>query len=139
MVVGSIVFGGTAAIANLEETAVEHFVCKLGIRVDGVVVRLDSVCVVDGELGVVGSLDGFVDDAVDYTQRVEVHWVAGHAAILDLQVLLVKVAEERWAVVASVRLGEQIEFPRRTQRTKLGVKLGNGSQQSLEHMLHTMN
>jgi len=139
MVVGRISLRSSAAESNLVETAVVHVVRELGVRVNGIVVRLDAVGIVDSKLGVVLCLDRLIDDTVDYTERVEVHLVARHASVLDLQVLVVKVGEEGRTVVTSVRLGEEVEVSGWAQGTKFCVELGDGSKQRLENVLHKMN
>jgi len=55
---------------------------------------LDAIGVVHRKLGVVGSLDAFVDDAVDYTEGGEVQLDAFVGTIGDFQVLCVEVVEE---------------------------------------------
>lgn len=80
-------------------------------------------------------LDGFIDDAVDYAERVELERVTGHAPILDLQILLVEIAKKCWSVVSSVRLGEEVKLSRRTQRPELCIKLWNRVEQCLEYVL----
>ena len=64
-----------------------------------------------------------IDNAVDYTKRVEVERVAWHATILDLLVLVVKVVEEGRSIVSTVRLCEKVEI---LGGTNLRVELGNG-------------
>ena len=136
MVVGGVAFGGSSAEGDLVETAVVHVVGKFGVRVHGVVVRLDAVRVINSKLGIMVGLDGLVDDAVDYAERVEVEWVSGHASVLDLQVLVVEVAEECWTIVAAVGLGEEVEVSCSIQVSELGIKLGDGGQKGLENVLH---
>jgi hypothetical protein len=111
VVICAVAAGCNAAESNLVLASAEHVVGEFGVRVDGVVVRFDAVGVVDGKLWVILFLRDGVDDAVDYTQRVEVELVAWLGSILDLLVFIVKVAVEGWAVVAAVRLGEEIEVP----------------------------
>jgi hypothetical protein len=55
---------------------------------------LDAVGIVDRKLGVVWSLDAFVDDTVNYTKSVELQLNAMVGAIGDLQVLRVEVIKE---------------------------------------------
>ena len=55
---------------------------------------LDAVGVVHSELGVVRSLNTLVDDAVDYTQGVEVKLNTLLSAVGNLLVLTVEVVEE---------------------------------------------
>lgn len=90
---------GCAAVCDLVEASVDHFVGEFGVGVDGGVVGFYAVGVVCGEFGVVSGLDGFVDDAVDYAEGVEGHGVALGAAVLDRLVLLVEVVEECGAVI----------------------------------------
>jgi len=52
VVVGSVAFGRGPTEGNLVETAVEHVICKLGVRIDCIVVCLDAVGIVNSELGV---------------------------------------------------------------------------------------
>jgi len=136
VVVAPVAFSSRAASSDLVEAAAKHVVCKLGIAVDGVVVSFDAVGVVYGKLGVLFSLDSLVDYAVDYTKRVEVHGEARHASVLDLEVLLVKVRVKGRAIVASVRLGKEVEFPGRAKSSNLCIKLGNSGQKSLEDVLY---
>lgn len=60
----------------------------------GATYGFDAVAVVHCELGVVRSLDAFVDDAVDYTQSVEVELDTLLGAVGDLLVFTVEVVEE---------------------------------------------
>jgi len=55
---------------------------------------LDTVGVLDGEFRVVRSLNGFVDDTVDDTQRLKVKSDTFLLTRLNLLVLLVEVIEE---------------------------------------------
>lgn len=55
---------------------------------------LDAIRVVHSKLGVVRSLNALVDDAVDYTQSVEVKLNALLSAVGNLLVLTVEVVEE---------------------------------------------
>ncbi len=57
---------GLVAIADLIQAAVDHECCKLGIGVHGIVIRLDTVRVVDGKFGIVRSLNVLINDAIDY-------------------------------------------------------------------------
>ena len=70
---------------------------------------LDAIGVVDCKLGVVGSLDSFVDDAVDDAQGVEVKLDALLGSIGNLLVLSVEVVEELlWLVPCIYHLGRSI-------------------------------
>ena len=55
---------------------------------------LDSIGVLDGEFRVVRSLDCFIDDAVDDTQRLKVKSDTFLLTRFDFLVLLVEVVEE---------------------------------------------
>ena len=135
MVVGDVALGTGTAETNLIQAPVEHVVGKFGVGINGVIVGLDAICVVDGKFRVVLGLYRFVDDAVDYSQRVELERIAGHASVLDLQILLIEITVERWSVMAAVRLGEEIKLLCRTQWPQLCVEFRNSSQESLENML----
>ena len=135
VIVAGVAFGSGAAKTNLVEASVEHVVCKLGIRIDGVVVCFDTVGIIDGKLRIILGLNGLINDTIDYTERVELERVARHAPVLDFQILVVEVAVECRTVVTSVRLSEKIEFSCRTQRSKLRIEFRNSSQQGLENML----
>jgi hypothetical protein len=74
-----------------------------------------------------------IDNAIDYTKRVEVERVAWHATVLDLLVLVVKVVEKSWSIVSTVRFCEKIEV---LGSTDLRVELRNGVQESLQYVLH---
>ena len=76
-----------------------------------------------------------IDNAVDYTKRVEVERVAWHATILDLLVLVIEVVEESWSVVSTVRLREKVEV---LGGTDLRIKLRNGVQEGLQYVLHRL-
>ena len=118
VVVLSVGSGVTASL-DLILAAVGHRVCELGILIHRVVVRLDAVGVVDGELcgrkvslsflesigvvkltRVVGSLDGLIDDSVANAQSVEVESNAGNGSVANQLVVLVEVLVEGWAVVS---------------------------------------
>lgn len=64
------------AVCDLIEAAIVHVACELGILVDGVIVGLDAICVVDGKLWVERRLDVLVDDAVTDAERVHGEKVA---------------------------------------------------------------
>ena len=101
---------GLIAVADLIQTAVGHGKCKILIGIDRVVDCFDSIGVVVGHDRVVGGLDHLVNNAVDYAERVEVKEFAFVGAVGNLFILLVEVVEEGWAIVASVRLGKEIEL-----------------------------
>ena len=123
MVVAGVAFSCGTADLDLVQTAVVHVIGKLGVRVNGVVVGFDAVGVIYGKFGVVLGLHRLIDDTVDYTEGIEVKWVSRHAAVLDLQILVVEVVEESWSIVSTVRLGEEVEL---TGGSDLSVKLGDG-------------
>ena len=100
------------------------------------VCQYDLGLLVDSELWVVSCLYGLVDDAVDYTQGVEVERVALHAAVLNPQVLVVEVVEERGSVVTTIRLSEEVEI---LGCADFGIKLGNGVQQGLKNVLQIVS
>lgn len=77
--------------------------------VDGVVDGFDAVGVVDGEFGVVGGLDSFVDDAVDDAEAVEGERGAVRGAIGDGLILVIEVVVEDGAVMAAVGFGPEVE------------------------------
>lgn len=81
------------------------------------------------------SLDGFVDDAVDYTEGVEVNGVAGHTSVCNLLILLVEVGEERRTVVTAIGLSKEVEVSCRVQGTNFGVELWDCGQKCLKNML----
>ena len=58
---------GLVAELDLLQTAIMHVQGELHIVVDCVVYRFDSVRVVIRKFWIVGRLDHFVDDSVDYT------------------------------------------------------------------------
>jgi hypothetical protein len=86
---------GFAAVLDILEASAAHVQCKLHVVVDSVVDSLDAVCVVDGKLGVVGSLDSLVDDTVSDTESVEVELNSRNGSVGDKLVLVVEVVEER--------------------------------------------
>lgn len=94
--------------------------------------KYDLGLLVHGKFWIVTCLNRLVDDAINYAQRVEVERVALHAAILNPQVLVVEVVEERGSVVTTIRLSEEVEILRRTD---LGIELGDCVQQGLENVL----
>lgn len=55
---------------------------------------LNAIGVVNGELGVVRSLDSFIDDSIDDSKGVELKLNSFDRSIGDLQVLFVEVVEE---------------------------------------------
>lgn len=65
---------------------------------------LNTIGVIDCELGVVRSLDSFIDDTIDDTQGVEVQLNTLLSAIGNLLVLSVEVVEELfWLISNGVR------------------------------------
>jgi hypothetical protein len=99
------VFGGPVglpAVLDLVVATLGHVISLLHEGVDSVINCLDAVGVVHGELGIVGSLDLFVDDTIDYAERVHLDLDASAGAVLDLLVLLVEIVVESGAVVTAV-------------------------------------
>jgi hypothetical protein len=86
---------GFAAVLDVLEASAAHVQCKFHVVVDGVVDGFDTVCVVDGELGVVGSLDSLIDDTISDTESVEVELDTGNGSVGNELVLVVEVVEER--------------------------------------------
>jgi hypothetical protein len=86
--------------------AFRHVVCLLHEGVDGVIHGLDAVSVVYRKFRVVGSLDLFIDDAVDYTECIHLELNTFDSAVLDGLVLLVKVIVESRSIVATVTVSK---------------------------------
>lgn len=119
-----------AAVFNLLETTVVHVASELHVVVDCIVDSFDAVCVVVRKFRIVWRLNIFIDDAIDYAERVEVELNAGLSAIGDHLVLLVEVIVKggsgdllaigsfdrmSWGnrpVVSSIRLCPQVELLR---------------------------
>ena len=88
-------FSGFAAVLDGFEASAVHVQGELHVVVDGIVDCLDAIGVVDGKLGVVGSLDSLVDDAVSNAEGVEVELDARNGSVGDELVLVVEVVEKR--------------------------------------------
>jgi hypothetical protein len=86
---------GLAAAIDQIETSAAHVQGELHIVVDSIVDSLDTVCVVDGKLRVVRSLDSLVNDTVSDTKSIEVKLHTRNSSIGDELVLVVEVVEER--------------------------------------------
>lgn len=124
---------GLAAVVDLVEAAVGHEAGEFHVLVHRLVDGLDAVGVVDGEFGVVGGLDGFVDDAVDYTERVKVKLDAFVGAVADELVLIVKVVVKDRTVVTAVGLGEEVKgLDHFTLSVNSVVERGKSAQECLE-------
>jgi hypothetical protein len=100
------------------------------------VCKYDLGLLVHGKFWIVTCLNRLVDDAVNYAQRVEIERVALHAAILNPQVLVIEVVEERGSVMTTIRLSEEVEI---LWCADLGIELGNRVQQGLENVLQIIS
>lgn len=108
---------------------------KSGLLVDrklGVVLCLNGPRYFSEALSLRSSVYELINDAVDYTEGVEVKRVARHATVSNLQVLVVEVIEERRTVVPAVRLCKEIEV---AWGANLGIKLGDGIEERLKYVL----
>lgn len=97
------------ALADLVLTAAWHDVGKFHVVVDGVVHGFDSVGIVDGKLRVTRYLDGFIDDTIPNTKRVEDERDAFFGPCFDGFIMLEEVFVKGWAVVPPVRLSPQVK------------------------------
>jgi len=113
----------------LVQTAIGHVQCKLHVVVYRVIDCLDSVCVVDGKLWVIRSLNVLIDDTIDYCEGVELHSLASLISCLDSGILLVEIVEESWTIVTAIGLGCEIEGGGLHFR----VELWQGGVETLEH------
>lgn len=100
---------GLGAVGDVVGAAAGDGVGEFHEVVDGVVDGFDAVGVVDGEFGVVGGLDGFVDDAVDDAEAVEGEGGAVRGAVGDGLILVVEVVIENGAIVAAVGFRPEVE------------------------------
>lgn len=62
-----------------------------------------------GEFWIVWSLDGLVDDSVDYSKSVKDEGSAFDRSVADQLILLVEVIVEGRPIMAAIRLGPKIE------------------------------
>ena len=124
---------GLAAVVDLVEATVGHEAGEFHVLIHRLVDGLDAVGVVNSELGIIGGLDGFVDNAVDYAEGVKVELDALVGAVGDELVLVVEVVVKGGAVVTAVGLGEEVE---RLDHLALPlypvVELRKSAQESLE-------
>ena len=88
------------AQSNLVQTSIMHKACKLHVIVDGLVDKLDSIRVLNGEFGIVWRLDIFGDDAVNDSQVNKFEIFARLGTVLDRLVLLLEIVEEGRSVVS---------------------------------------
>jgi hypothetical protein len=84
-------------------------ICCFHIGVDAVVDGFNTVGVVDGELRIVGRLDGLVDDAVADAEGVHDEFSAVLSTVGDCVVLIFEVREEGRSIVTSITFCPQVE------------------------------
>ena len=98
------------------------------IIVDGLVDSGDVVGVMYSKFWVVGYLDVFVDNAIDYAKTAKVEGFARDCTIGNELILLIEVVEERRTIVTPVAFREQVEL----RRLDFGVELGKGTVETLQ-------
>lgn len=62
--VGHIITTNGSAIFDLVLATIWHFVGKFCVRVDGIVVCFDAICVVDGKFGIIFCLYRYINYSV---------------------------------------------------------------------------
>lgn len=107
-------------------------ICKLHIVIYSIIDCFDAIRVVIGEFRIVWSLNGLIDDTVDYSECVKDEGNAFDRSVADQFVLLVKVVVKGRAVVTAVGLGPKIECLLLV--SNLGIQLGKRIHKSLQYV-----
>lgn len=107
-------------------------ICKLHIVIYRIIDRFDAIGVVIGEFRIVWSLNGLIDDTVDYSESVKDEGDAFDRSVADQFVLVVKVVVKGRAVMTAVRLGPKIECLLLV--SNLGIQLGKRIHKALQYV-----